>query len=145
MPTVGGEVAFDPSYQGNPLVNAMALGLMETDDIVRSGAAGVGNPVVYVGSTTGRDGMGGASFASAELSADSLDDRPAVQVGDPFLEKGLIEACLEAFQSGDVVAAQDMGAAGLTCSCSEMAAKGDVGVELAVSYTHLTLPTNVAV
>ena len=110
VPTVGGEVAFDPSYQGNPLVNAMALGLMETDDIVRSGAAGVGNPVVYVGSTTGRDGMGGASFASAELRADSLDDRPAVQVGDPFLEKGLIEACLEAFQSGDVVAAQDMGA-----------------------------------
>ena len=86
--------------------------------------------MVYVGSTTGRDGMGGASFASAELSADSLDDRPAVQVGDPFLEKGLIEACLEAFQSGDVVAAQDMGAAGLTCSCSEMAAKGDLGIEL---------------
>ena len=108
----------------------MALGLMETDDIVKSGASGVGNPVVYVGSTTGRDGMGGASFASAELSSASLDDRPAVQVGDPFLEKGLIEACLEAFQSGDVVAAQDMGAAGLTCSCSEMAAKGDVGVEL---------------
>ena len=130
VPTVGGEVAFDPSYSGNPLVNAMALGLMETDDIVKSGASGVGNPVVYVGSTTGRDGMGGASFASAELSSASLDDRPAVQVGDPFLEKGLIEACLEAFQSGDVVAAQDMGAAGLTCSCSEMAAKGDVGVEL---------------
>jgi phosphoribosylformylglycinamidine synthase II len=130
VPTVGGEVAFDASYSGNPLVNAMALGLMETDDIVKSGASGVGNPVVYVGSTTGRDGMGGASFASAELSAASLDDRPAVQVGDPFLEKGLIEACLEAFQSGDVVAAQDMGAAGLTCSCSEMAAKGDVGVEL---------------
>ncbi|NDD43991.1 MAG: phosphoribosylformylglycinamidine synthase subunit PurL [Synechococcaceae bacterium WB9_4xB_025] len=130
VPTVGGEVAFDPSYSGNPLVNAMALGLMETDDIVKSGAMGVGNPVVYVGSTTGRDGMGGASFASAELSAASLDDRPAVQVGDPFLEKGLIEACLEAFKSGDVVAAQDMGAAGLTCSCSEMAAKGDVGVEL---------------
>ena len=130
VPTVGGEVAFDPSYAGNPLVNAMALGLMETDEIVKSGAAGVGNPVVYVGSTTGRDGMGGASFASAELSADSLDDRPAVQVGDPFLEKGLIEACLEAFASGDVVAAQDMGAAGLTCSCSEMAAKGGLGVEL---------------
>ena len=111
VPTVGGEVAFDASYSGNPLVNAMALGLMETDDIVKSGAS-VGNPVVYVGSTTGRDGMGGASFASAELSADSLDDRPAVQVGDPFLEKGLIEACLEASQSGDVVAAQDMGAAG---------------------------------
>ena len=130
VPTVGGEVAFDPSYSGNPLVNAMALGLMETDDIVCSGAQGVGYPVVYVGSTTGRDGMGGASFASAELTEASMDDRPAVQVGDPFLEKGLIEACLEAFQSGDVVAAQDMGAAGLTCSCSEMAAKGGVGIEL---------------
>lgn len=130
VPTVGGEVAFDPSYSGNPLVNAMALGLMETEAIVCSGAQGVGYPVVYVGSTTGRDGMGGASFASAELSEASLDDRPAVQVGDPFLEKGLIEACLEAFQSGDVVAAQDMGAAGLTCSCSEMAAKGGLGIEL---------------
>ncbi|MCP9903679.1 phosphoribosylformylglycinamidine synthase subunit PurL [Cyanobium sp. BA5m-10] len=130
VPTVGGEVAFDPSYSGNPLVNAMALGLMETEEIVCSGAEGVGYPVVYVGSTTGRDGMGGASFASAELTDASLDDRPAVQVGDPFLEKGLIEACLEAFQSGDVVAAQDMGAAGLTCSCSEMAAKGGLGIEL---------------
>jgi phosphoribosylformylglycinamidine synthase len=130
VPTVGGEVAFDASYSGNPLVNAMALGLMETEEIVCAGAEGVGYPVVYVGSTTGRDGMGGASFASAELSEASLDDRPAVQVGDPFLEKGLIEACLEAFQSGDVVAAQDMGAAGLTCSCSEMAAKGGLGIEL---------------
>ena len=130
VPTVGGEVAFDPSYSGNPLVNAMALGLMETEEIVCSGAEGVGYPVVYVGSTTGRDGMGGASFASAELTEASLDDRPAVQVGDPFLEKGLIESCLEAFQSGDVVAAQDMGAAGLTCSCSEMAAKGGLGIEL---------------
>lgn len=130
VPTVGGEVCFDSSYSGNPLVNAMALGLMETTEIVRSGASGVGNPVVYVGSTTGRDGMGGASFASAELSEASLDDRPAVQVGDPFLEKGLIEACLEAFKSGVVVAAQDMGAAGLTCSCAEMAAKGNLGIEL---------------
>ena len=130
VPTVGGEVAFDPSYSGNPLVNAMALGLMETEQIVCSGAEGVGYPVIYVGSTTGRDGMGGASFASAELTEASLDDRPAVQVGDPFLEKGLIEACLEAFQTGDVVAAQDMGAAGLTCSCSEMAAKGGLGIEL---------------
>ncbi len=130
VPTVGGEVAFDASYSGNPLVNAMALGLMETEEIVCAGARGVGYPVVYVGSTTGRDGMGGASFASAELTEASLDDRPAVQVGDPFLEKGLIEACLEAFQSGDVVAAQDMGAAGLTCSCSEMAAKGGLGIEL---------------
>ncbi|MBW4659430.1 MAG: phosphoribosylformylglycinamidine synthase subunit PurL [Drouetiella hepatica Uher 2000/2452] len=130
VPTVGGEVYFDPSYSGNPLVNAMALGLMETPEIVKSGAVGIGNPVLYVGSTTGRDGMGGASFASAELSDASLDDRPAVQVGDPFLEKSLIEACLEAFKTGAVVAAQDMGAAGITCSTSEMAAKGEVGIEL---------------
>ncbi len=130
VPTVGGEVYFDPAYSGNPLVNAMALGLMETEEIVKSGAKGIGNPVLYVGSTTGRDGMGGASFASAELSDASMDDRPAVQVGDPFLEKSLIEACLEAFKTGAVVAAQDMGAAGLTCSTSEMAAKGGVGIEL---------------
>lgn len=130
VPTVGGEVYFDPAYSGNPLVNVMALGLMETPEIVKSGAAGLGNPVLYVGSTTGRDGMGGASFASAELSDQSIDDRPAVQVGDPFLEKSLIEACLEAFKTGAVVAAQDMGAAGITCSTSEMAAKGGVGIEL---------------
>jgi phosphoribosylformylglycinamidine synthase subunit PurL len=129
VPTVGGEVYFDPAYNDNPLVNAMALGLMETATIVKSGAAGIGNPVLYVGSTTGRDGMGGASFASAELSEASLDNRPAVQVGDPFLEKSLIEACLEAFKTGAVVAAQDMGAAGITCSTSEMAAKGGVGIE----------------
>jgi phosphoribosylformylglycinamidine synthase II len=129
VPTVGGEVYFDPAYTGNPLVNVMALGLMETPEIVKSGAAGIGNPVLYVGSTTGRDGMGGASFASAELSEESLDDRPAVQVGDPFLEKSLIEACLEAFNTGAVVAAQDMGAAGVTCSTSEMAAKGGVGID----------------
>jgi phosphoribosylformylglycinamidine synthase len=130
VPTVGGEVYFDPAYSGNPLVNAMAIGLMETPEIIKSGAAGIGNPVLYVGSTTGRDGMGGASFASAELSDQSIDDRPAVQVGDPFLEKSLIEACLEAFKTGAVVAAQDMGAAGITCSTSEMAAKGGVGIEL---------------
>ncbi|MFB2969520.1 phosphoribosylformylglycinamidine synthase subunit PurL [Aerosakkonema sp. BLCC-F183] len=130
VPTVGGEVYFDPAYSGNPLVNVMALGLMETQDIVKSGAVGIGNPVLYVGSTTGRDGMGGASFASAELSDESMDDRPAVQVGDPFLEKSLIEACLAAFKTGAVVAAQDMGAAGITCSTSEMAAKGGVGIEL---------------
>ncbi|MBW4610735.1 MAG: phosphoribosylformylglycinamidine synthase subunit PurL [Hassallia sp. WJT32-NPBG1] len=130
VPTVGGEVYFDPAYSGNPLVNVMALGLMETPEIVKSGASGLGNPVLYVGSTTGRDGMGGASFASAELSDQSLDNRPAVQVGDPFLEKSLIEACLEAFKTGAVVAAQDMGAAGITCSTSEMAAKGGVGIEL---------------
>jgi phosphoribosylformylglycinamidine synthase subunit PurL len=129
VPTVGGEVYFDPVYSGNPLVNVMALGLMETSEIVKSGASGFGNPVLYVGSTTGRDGMGGASFASAELRSSSMDDRPAVQVGDPFLEKSLIEACLEAFKTGAVVAAQDMGAAGITCSTSEMAAKGGVGIE----------------
>ncbi|MBF2084795.1 phosphoribosylformylglycinamidine synthase subunit PurL [Thermoleptolyngbya sp. C42_A2020_037] len=130
VPTVGGEVYFDTVYAGNPLVNAMAIGLMETPEIVKSGAFGIGNPMLYVGSTTGRDGMGGASFASAELSDESMDDRPAVQVGDPFLEKSLIEACLEAFKTGAVAAAQDMGAAGITCSTSEMAAKGGVGIEL---------------
>ncbi len=130
VPTVGGEVYFDPAYAGNPLVNAMAIGLMETSEIVKSGASGFGNPVLYVGSTTGRDGMGGASFASAELSEESIEDRPAVQVGDPFLEKSLVEACLEAFKTGAVVAAQDMGAAGITCSTAEMAAKGGVGIEL---------------
>lgn len=130
VPTVAGEIYFDGAYTGNPLVNAMALGLMETKEIVKSGASGIGNPVLYVGSTTGRDGMGGASFASSELTDDSMDDRPAVQVGDPFLEKSLVEACLEAFKTGAVVAAQDMGAAGLTCSTSEMADKGGVGIEL---------------
>ena len=130
VPTVGGEIYFDSAYSGNPLVNAMALGLMETDEIVKAGASGIGNPVIYVGSTTGRDGMGGASFASAELTDASMDDRPAVQVGDPFLEKSLVEACLEAFKTGAVVAAQDMGAAGLTCSTAEMAEKGNVGIEL---------------
>lgn len=130
VPTVAGEIYFDSAYSGNPLVNAMALGLMETKEIVKSGASGIGNPVLYVGSTTGRDGMGGASFASSELTDDSMDDRPAVQVGDPFLEKSLVEACLEAFKTGAVVAAQDMGAAGLTCSTSEMADKGGVGIEL---------------
>jgi phosphoribosylformylglycinamidine synthase len=129
VPTVGGEIYFDPIYTNNPLVNVMALGVMETPEIVKSGAKGIGNPVLYVGSTTGRDGMGGASFASAELSDASIDDRPAVQVGDPFLEKSLIEACLEAFKTGIVIAAQDMGAAGITCSTSEMAAKGGVGIE----------------
>ncbi len=129
VPTVGGEIYFDPAYSGNPLVNVMALGLMETPEIVKSGASGIGNPVLYVGSTTGRDGMGGAAFASVELSSAAKDERPAVQVGDPFLEKSLIEACLEAFKTGAVVAAQDMGAAGITCSTSEMAAKGGVGID----------------
>ncbi|MCR8539290.1 MAG: phosphoribosylformylglycinamidine synthase subunit PurL [Prochlorococcus marinus CUG1439] len=128
VPTVGGEIDFDDSYAGNPLVNVMALGLLETNEIVCSGAKNVGSPVLYVGNTTGKDGVGGASFASSELTSNSLDDRPAVQVGDPFIEKSLIEACLDAFQTGDVIAAQDMGAAGLTCSSAEMAANGNLGI-----------------
>ena len=128
VPTVGGEINFDNSYSGNPLVNVMALGLLETDNIVCSGAKKIGSPVLYVGNTTGKDGVGGASFASSELSTSSLDDRPAVQVGDPFIEKSLIEACLDAFKTGDVLAAQDMGAAGITCSSAEMASNGGLGV-----------------
>ena len=130
VPTVGGEIDFDDSYSGNPLVNVMALGLLETNEIVCSGAKNVGSPVLYVGNTTGRDGVGGASFASSELTSASLDDRPAVQVGDPFIEKSLIEACLDAFKTGDVIAAQDMGAAGLTCSSAEMAANGKLGISI---------------
>jgi len=108
----------------------MALGLLETNEIVCSGAKNIGSPVLYVGNTTGRDGVGGASFASSELTSSSLDDRPAVQVGDPFIEKSLIEACLDAFKTGDVIAAQDMGAAGLTCSSAEMAANGNLGISI---------------
>ncbi len=130
VPTVGGEIDFDDSYSGNPLVNVMALGLLETDQIVCSGAKEVGSPVLYVGNTTGKDGVGGASFASSELTTNSLDNRPAVQVGDPFIEKSLIEACLDAFKTGDVLAAQDMGAAGLTCSSAEMAANGSLGISI---------------
>ncbi len=130
VPTIGGEIDFDDSYSGNPLVNVMALGLLETEEIVCSGAKNVGSPVLYVGNTTGRDGVGGASFASSELTTTSLDDRPAVQVGDPFVEKSLIEACLDAFKTGDVIAAQDMGAAGLTCSSAEMAANGNLGISI---------------
>jgi phosphoribosylformylglycinamidine synthase len=130
VPTVGGEIDFDDSYSGNPLVNVMALGLLETKEIVCSGAKNVGSPVLYVGNTTGRDGVGGASFASSELTTSSLDDRPAVQVGDPFIEKSLIEACLDAFKTGDVISAQDMGAAGLTCSSAEMAANGNLGISI---------------
>ena len=130
VPTVGGEIDFDDSYSGNPLVNVMALGLLETNEIVCSGAKEVGSPVLYVGNTTGKDGVGGASFASSELTSNSLDNRPAVQVGDPFIEKSLIEACLDAFKTGDVLAAQDMGAAGLTCSSAEMAANGGLGISI---------------
>jgi phosphoribosylformylglycinamidine synthase len=130
VPTVGGEINFHPAYDGNPLVNAMTVGIARKDKIFLSAAAGVGNPVVYVGSKTGRDGIHGATMASAEFAADSEDKRPTVQVGDPFTEKLLIEACLELMGTDAIVAIQDMGAAGLTSSSVEMAGKGGVGIEL---------------
>ena len=130
VPTVGGEVNFDPAYDGNILVNAMTVGVAKTDKIFYSAAAGIGNPVVYVGSKTGRDGIHGATMASADFSEDSEEKRPTVQVGDPFTEKLLIEACLELMASDAIVAIQDMGAAGLTSSSVEMASKGGVGIRL---------------
>jgi phosphoribosylformylglycinamidine synthase II len=130
VPTVGGEINFHPSYDGNPLVNAMTVGIARKDKIFLSAAAGIGNPVVYVGSKTGRDGIHGATMASAEFAADSEDKRPTVQVGDPFTEKLLIEACLELMATDAIVAIQDMGAAGLTSSAVEMAGKGNVGIDL---------------
>src|SRR5690349_3948223 len=128
IPTVAGEVAFDPSYEGNPLVNAMCVGVLREDELIRAVAQGVGNPIIAVGARTGRDGIHGASFASEDLSEQSDAKRPRVQVGDPFTEKLLLEASLELIRSGDIVAIQDMGAAGLTSSSAEMAARGDVGV-----------------
>ncbi len=130
VPTVGGEVNFHPAYNGNPLVNAMTVGIARQDRIFLSAAAGIGNPVVYVGSKTGRDGIHGATMASAEFGADSEEKRPTVQVGDPFTEKLLIEACLELMETDAIVAIQDMGAAGLTSSSVEMAGKGGVGIVL---------------
>ncbi len=130
VPTVGGECTFHPSYNGNILVNAMTVGIASTDKIFYSKAAGVGNPVVYVGSKTGRDGIHGATMASAEFGEDSEEKRPTVQVGDPFTEKLLIEACLELMATDAIIAIQDMGAAGLTSSSLEMAGKGGTGIEL---------------
>jgi len=130
VPTVGGEVRFDRRYDSNCLVNAMAVGLAETDKIFYAKATGVGMPIVYLGSKTGRDGIHGATMASAEFGADAEEKRPTVQVGDPFSEKLLLEACLEIMAKGCVIAIQDMGAAGLTCSAVEMGAKGDLGVAL---------------
>jgi len=130
VPTVGGEVFFDEAYEGNPLVNVMAVGVAKHEHLAKSSAKGVGNLVLYVGAKTGRDGIHGATFASVELSDQSATQRTAVQVGDPFYEKLLLEATLEVIQAGLVVAIQDMGAAGLTCSSSEMAGKGGVGIEL---------------
>ena len=130
VPTVGGEVNFDARYNGNILVNAFAAGIAKADGIFLSEAKGVGLPVVYLGAKTGRDGVGGATMASAEFDDSIEEKRPAVQVGDPFTEKCLLEACLELMASGAVIAIQDMGAAGLTCSAVEMGAKGDLGIEL---------------
>jgi phosphoribosylformylglycinamidine synthase subunit PurL len=130
IPTVAGEIAFDPAYEGNPLVNAMCVGLLHEHELIRAVAQGVGNPIIAVGARTGRDGIHGASFASEDLSAQSDAKRPRVQVGDPFTEKLLLEASLELIRSGAIVAIQDMGAAGLTSSSAEMAARGDVGVQI---------------
>ncbi len=130
IPTVGGEVQFDAAYNGNPLVNAMTVGIVRHDATASAVAKGVGNPVFLVGASTGRDGIHGATFASVELSQESEEKRSSVQVGDPFMEKLLLEATLEMIQSGDLVGIQDMGAAGITCSCSEMSAKGQAGIRI---------------
>jgi phosphoribosylformylglycinamidine synthase len=130
VPTVGGEVYFDECYHTNPLVNAMSVGIVKVGKTVSATAAGTGNPVMYVGSATGKDGIGGASFASAEITEESAEELPAVQVGDPFQEKKLLEACLEVIETGAVVGMQDMGAAGIICSTAEMSAKGGVGMHI---------------
>ncbi len=137
IPTVGGEIYFDECYEGNPLVNAMGVGLVKRDAIVKGKASGAGNPVYYVGSATGRDGLGGAAFASKDLSGQSHEDRPAVQVGDPFLEKLLMEACLELCRTDALVGMQDMGAAGLTCAASETAARASMGIEIDLAKVPL--------
>ncbi|BAB04348.1 phosphoribosylformylglycinamidine synthase subunit PurL [Halalkalibacterium halodurans] len=134
VPTVGGEVQFDPCYEGNPLVNAMCVGLIDHKDIQKGQAKGVGNTVMYVGASTGRDGIHGATFASEELSEASEEKRPAVQVGDPFMEKLLLEACLELIKSDALVGIQDMGAAGLTSSSAEMASKAGSGIEMNLDH-----------
>jgi phosphoribosylformylglycinamidine synthase subunit PurL len=130
VPTVGGEIYFEDCYHTNPLVNAMSVGILKNGETVSATAEGVGNPVFFVGSATGKDGIGGASFASAEITEDSAQDLPAVQVGDPFQEKKLLEACLEVIQTGVVVGMQDMGAAGIICSTAEMSAKGKAGMRI---------------
>lgn len=130
VPTVGGEIYFDSSYHTNPLVNAMSVGIVKANETVSAIAKGIGNPVMFVGSATGKDGIGGASFASADITEESAQDLPAVQVGDPFQEKKLLEACLEVIQTGAVIGMQDMGAAGIICSTSEMSAKGESGMRI---------------
>ena len=130
LPTIGGEIYFDETYEGNPLVNVFCLGVLKHEQLARGAASGVGNPVFYVGAETGRDGLAGAAFASRELTEESKEDRPAVQVGDPFKEKLLLEACLELLATDAVAGIQDMGAAGLTCSTCETASRGGTGVEI---------------
>ena len=130
VPTIGGEIYFDESFEGNPLVNVFCLGVLRHEQVARGAASGVGNPVFYVGAETGRDGLAGAAFASRELTEESKEDRPAVQVGDPFKEKLLLEACLELLATDAVAGIQDMGAAGLTCSTCETASRGGTGVEI---------------
>ena len=130
IPTIGGEIYFDESFEGNPLVNVFCLGVLRHDQLVRGAARGIGNPVFYVGAETGRDGLAGAAFASRELTEQSKEDRPAVQVGDPFKEKLLLEACLELLARDAVAGIQDMGAAGLTCSTCETASRGGSGIEI---------------
>src|SRR5215510_11402953 len=130
IPTIGGEIYFDESFEGNPLVNVFCLGVLRHDQLARGTATGVGNPVFYVGAETGRDGLAGAAFPSRELTDQSREDRPAVQVGDPFKEKLLLEACLELLGHGAVAGIQDMGAAGLTCSTCETASRAGSGIEI---------------
>src|SRR5262245_60529966 len=130
IPTIGGEIYFDESFEGNPLVNVFCLGVLRHDQLARGTAEGAGNPVFYVGAETGRDGLAGAAFASRELTEQSREDRPAVQVGDPFKEKLLLEACLELIARDAVAGIQDMGAAGLTCSTCETASRGGSGIEI---------------
>jgi phosphoribosylformylglycinamidine synthase subunit PurL len=133
IPTIGGEVAFEPPYAGNPLVNVFCLGIAEASDIIKGVASGAGNAVYYVGAKTGRDGIHGATMASAEFDEKSAEKRPAVQVGDPFMEKLLLEACLEVMKTGALIGIQDMGAAGLTCSTTEMGSRGGAGIEIDVA------------
>lgn len=130
VPTVGGEIYFEECYHTNPLVNAMSVGIVKNGETVSATAEGKGNPVFFVGSATGKDGIGGASFASAEITSESAEELPAVQVGDPFQEKKLLEACLEVIQTGAIVGMQDMGAAGIICSTAEMSAKGNAGMHI---------------
>ena len=140
VPNLGGETKFEPCYSGNPLVNAFALGLVRKDEIFYAKASGTGNPVIYVGAKTGRDGIHGATMASEEFKEGSEQKRPNVQVGDPFMEKLLLEACLEAMQTGAIVGIQDMGAAGLTCSTCEMGARGGVGLDVELDRCRSAKP-----